>query len=105
MSVRIELPEDLVQDLAQEASRRHVPLDEIIREALHYWHANRQAAANDRDRVIQVLRDRGLLSRLPAELTVSAQPMAIEELEQLAAKAAQGGPVSELILQERRGED
>lgn len=35
MSLRIELPEDLIQDLEQEAARRHVHLDEIIREALH----------------------------------------------------------------------
>jgi hypothetical protein len=104
MSLRIELPEDLIQDLEQEAARRHVHLDEIIREALHAWRANRATATNERERVIQVLREKGLLGRLPAELSARAQPITIAELERLAAKAAQGGPVSELIMQERRGE-
>jgi hypothetical protein len=104
MSLRIELPEDLIQDLEQEAARRHVHLDEIIREALHLWRANCAMAANERERVIQVLRDKGLLCRLPAELSARAQPIAIEELERLAAKAAQSGPVFELIVQERREE-
>jgi nitric oxide reductase large subunit len=46
-----------------------------------------------------------ILAGVGLEIHSSAPPMAIEELEQLAAKAAQGGHVSELIPQERRGED
>jgi hypothetical protein len=60
--------------------------------------------ANGRERIIHVLRGKGLLCRLPTELTAHAQPIAIEELKRLAAKAAQGGPVFELIGQERREE-
>jgi Ribbon-helix-helix protein, copG family len=104
MPLRIELPDDLIHDLEQEATRRHVPLADIIREALQMWRARRETPTNDRERVMQVLRDRGVLCQLPAELTARAQPLAAEELDRLAAKAAQGGPVSELIVQERRGE-
>ena len=53
---------------------------------------------------MQVLQDRGLLCQLPTELGAHAQPLTVEELDQLATKAAQGGPLSELIIQERRGE-
>ncbi len=104
MPLRIELPDDLIRDLEQEATRRHIPLTGIIREALHMWRASREAPVNDRERVMQVLGDRGLLCQLPAELTACAQPLTGEELDRLAIKAAQGGPLSELIVQERRGE-
>ena len=104
MSLRIELPDDLIHDLEQEAARHHIPLAEIISEALHLWRASRMASAHDRERVMQVLQARGLLCELPAELTAGAQPLAGEELNVLATKAAQGGPVSELIVQERHGE-
>jgi hypothetical protein len=43
MALRIELPEDLIRDLELEASRRHVPLAEIIRDALQIWRASRKA--------------------------------------------------------------
>jgi hypothetical protein len=101
---KIELPDDLIRDLEQEAARQRIPLAEIISEALHLWRASRATSANDRERVMQVLQARGLLCELPAELAASAQPLAVEELDLLATKAAQGGPVSELIVQERRGE-
>ena len=104
MPLRIELPDDLIHDLEQEAARQRIPLAEIISEALQLWRASRAASAHDRERVMQVLRARGLLCELPAELAASAQPLAVEELDVLATKAAQGGPVSELIVQERRGE-
>ena len=104
MPLRIELADDLIHHLEQEATRRRIPLAEIIREARDLWRARREASASDRERVMQVLRDRGLLCELPAELAAGAQPFAPEELDRLATKAAQGGPVSELILQERRAE-
>jgi hypothetical protein len=52
LALRIELPEDLIRDLELEASRRHVPLAEIIRDALQIWRASRKAPINDRERVI-----------------------------------------------------
>ena len=104
MGLRIEFPEDLVHDLEKEASRRHVSIIEIIREALHTLRVSREAAENDRERVKQVLQDRGLLCQLPTELFAHAQPLTVEELDRLASKAAKGGPLSELIVQERRGE-
>jgi hypothetical protein len=104
MAVRIELPEDLIRDLELEASRRHVPLAEIIRDALQIWRASHKAPTNDRERIIQVLQEKGLLCQSPTELAAGAQPLAIEELDRLAAKVAEGGPLSELIVQERRGE-
>jgi hypothetical protein len=104
LALRIELPEDLIRDLELEASRRHVPLAEIIRDALQIWRASRKAPINDRERVIQVLQEKGLLCQNPTELAAGAQPLAVEELAQLAAKVAEGGPLSELIVQERRGE-
>jgi hypothetical protein len=104
MALEIDLPEDLIHDIEQEAVRRHVSPAAIIREALHIWRANRQLPANDRERVMQVLQDRGLLCQLPTELGTHAQPLTVEELDRLATKAAQGGPLSELIIQERRGE-
>src|SRR5215475_12206122 len=100
MPLRIELPDDLIRDLEQEAARQRIPLAEIISEALHLWRASRVASAHDRARVMQVLRARGLLCELPVELAAGAQPLAVEELDLLATKAAQGGPVSELIVQE-----
>ena len=104
MGLRIELPEDLVHDLEQEAVRRHVSVIEIIREALHIWQASRATPETDQKRVMQVMQDKGLLCQLPAELVACAQPLTLEELDLLATKAAQGGPLSELIVQERRGE-
>jgi hypothetical protein len=83
---------------------RHVSLVEVIREALRTWQVGRETPGNDREQVMEVLRDRGLLCQLPPELTANAQPLTIEELDQLAIKAAQGGPLFELIVQERRGE-
>ena len=102
MPLKIELPDDLIHDLEQEAARQRIPLAEIISEALHLWRANRAASAHDRERVMQVLRARGLLCELPAELAAGAQPLAGEELDLLATEAAQGGSVSELIVRERR---
>ena len=104
MELRIELPEDLVHDLEQEAVRRHVSVVEIIREALHIRRVGREAAENDRERVRQILEDKGLLCQLPPELAAHAQPLTIEELDQLATKAAKAGPLSEVIVQEGRGE-
>jgi len=52
MELRIQLPEDLVHDLEQEAVRRHVSVVEIIREALHTWRVSREAAENDREREV-----------------------------------------------------
>jgi hypothetical protein len=101
---RIELPEDLVHDIEQEAVRHHVSVIEIIREALHIWQASRATPESDRKRVMQVLQDKGFLCQLPTELVASAKPLTSEEMDQLATKAAQGGPLSELIVQERRGE-
>src|SRR5215510_2149555 len=60
MPLRIELPDDLIHDLEQEAARQRIPLAEIISEALHLWRASRVASAHDRERVMQVLRARGL---------------------------------------------
>jgi hypothetical protein len=65
MGLRMELPEDLVHDLEQEAVRRRVSPAQIIREALHMWRVSRATPENDRERVMQVLRDRGLLCQLP----------------------------------------
>ena len=103
MPVRIELPDDLIHDLEREATRRNVPPAEIIREALHMWQASHETPANEREQIMQVLRSKGFLCQLPAALTARIQPLAAEELDQLATKAAQGGPLSELIVQERRG--
>ena len=104
MALKIDLPEDLIHDIEQEAVRRHVSPAAIIREALHIWRANRQLSTNERERVMQTLQDRGFLCQLPTELAANAQPLTVEELDRLATKAAQGGPLSELIIQERRGE-
>jgi hypothetical protein len=104
MAMKIDLPEDLMLDIEQEALRRHVSPADIIREALHLWRANRQLPTSDRERVMQVLQDRGLLCQLPTELGAHVQPLTIEELDRLATKAAQGGPLSEFIIRERRGE-
>jgi hypothetical protein len=49
MPLRIELPEDLIHDLEQEASRRHVLLAEMIREVLQMWRASRETPAHDRE--------------------------------------------------------
>src|SRR5438270_5751913 len=68
MSLRIELPNDLIHDLEQEAARQRIPLAEIISEALYLWRASRAASAHNRERVMQVLRARGLLCELPADL-------------------------------------
>ena len=68
MGLRIELPEASVHDLEQEAVRRHVSVVEMIREALPTWEASRAAAENDRERVRQILQDRGLLCQLPTGL-------------------------------------
>jgi hypothetical protein len=104
MPLRIELPDDLVHDLEQEGARQHLSLSEVIRQALRVWKAGREAPVSDRERVIRVLRERGLLCQLPEEFATQAQPLTAEELERLAMRAAQGGPVSELIVRERRGE-
>ena len=78
MPMRIELPDDLIHDLEQEATRQRIPLAEINSEALHLWRMSRASSAYDRERVMQVLRARGLLCELPAELAAGAQPLAIE---------------------------
>jgi hypothetical protein len=104
MPLRIELPDDLVHDLEQEGARQHLSLAEVIRQALRVWKAGREAPASDRERIMRVLQERGLLCQFPEELAASAQPLTAEELDELAMRAAQGGPVSELIVRERRGE-
>jgi hypothetical protein len=104
MPLRIELPDDLAHDLEQEGARQHLSLAEVIREALRVWKASREAPASDRERVMRVLRERGLLCQLPEELATHAQPLTAEELDGLTTRAAQGGPLSELIVRERRRE-
>ncbi len=105
MPLRIELPDDLAHDLEQEGACQHLSLAEVIREALRVWKACREAPASDRERVMHVLRERGLLCQLPEELATHTQPLTVEELDGLATRAAQGGPLSELIVRERRGEE
>jgi hypothetical protein len=102
MSSRIELPDDLVQELEQEVARQQRSLAEIIRAALHTWRTNRPTS--EREDIIRVLQQRGLLCQLPESLTTEVQPLSTEELEHLASRAAQAGPVSDLIIRERRGE-
>jgi len=104
MSGRVELPEDLVEDLEQEAARWHLPLAEILRRALRVWRASQEPAVPERERVMRVLRDQGLLCQLPAALVAGVQRLAPEEVDELARKASQEGPVSALIVKERRGE-
>ena len=104
MAGTIELPENLVDDLEQEAARWHLPLAEMLREALQVWRASREPAVSERERVMCALRDRGLLCQLPAALVAGSQRLAPDEVDELARKAAQGGPVSALIVKERRGE-
>ena len=104
MTLQIELPDDLVHDLEQEVARQHLSLAEVIREALRVWQASREAPARDREQVMRVLRERGLLCQLPEALTAHVQPLTTAELDELAIRAARGGPLSELIVRERRGE-
>jgi hypothetical protein len=104
MPLQIELPDDLAHDLEQESVHQHLSLAEVIREALRVWKASHEAPASDRERVMRVLRERGLLCQLPEELATQTQPLTAEELDGLATRAAQGGPLSELIVRERRGE-
>jgi hypothetical protein len=100
----VELPDDLLQDLEQEVARWHIPLADLIRQGLRAWKSGHPSPAEDREHVKRLLQDRGWLCELPATLTAQARPLAAEELEELATKAAQGGPVSTLIVKERRGE-
>ena len=104
MSLRIELPDDLVRELEQEVARQELSLAEIIREALHLWRTSREGPTPDRAGIVRVLQERGLLCKLPESLTTAVQPLTTEELERLGNRAAQAGPVSELIIRERRGE-
>jgi hypothetical protein len=104
MAGTVELPDDLLQDLEQEVARWQMPPAEIIRQALHAWKAGRHPPAGDREQVKRLLQERGLLCELPATLTEQARPLATEELDELSRRAAQGGPVSALIIKERRGE-
>ena len=104
MSLRIELPDDLVHELEQEVVRQHLSLAEIIREALNVWRTNREVQTSDREGIIRVLQERGLLCEFPESLTTESQHLKTEELNRLATRAAQGGPLSELIVRERRGE-
>jgi len=104
MPLQIELPDDLAHDLKQESARQHLSRAEVIPEALGVWKASREAPASDRERIMRVLRERGLLCQLPEELATHVQPLTAEELDWLATRAAQGGPLSELIVRERRGE-
>jgi hypothetical protein len=80
------------------------PPAEIIRQALHAWKEGRHPPAGDREQVKRLLQERGLLCELPVSLTAPTRPLATEELGELARRAAEGGPVSALIIQERRGE-
>lgn len=100
MAGTVELPDDLLHGLEQELAH---PPAEIIRQALHAWKVDRHPPAEGREQGKRLLQDRGLLCELPAALTAQARPLAPEELEELATKAAQGGPVSALIIKERRG--
>jgi hypothetical protein len=82
----------LAWHLEQEGARQHWSLTEVIREALRVWKASREAPASDRERVMHVLRERGLLCQLPEELATHAQPLTAEELDWLAMRAAQEDP-------------
>jgi hypothetical protein len=104
MSLRIELPDDLVHELEQEVARRDLSLAEIIREALHIWRTSREDLTPDRAGVVRLLQERGLLCALPESLTTEVKPLTTEELERLGTRATQEGPVSDLIVKERRGE-
>jgi hypothetical protein len=101
----MELPDDLAQDLEQELTRSHLSLAEFLRETLLMWKAHQAASASEREQVIRVLQEKGLLCQLPSDLVAHGQPLTAEELERLAMQAAQGGPLSELILRERHGAD
>jgi hypothetical protein len=104
MALRIELPDDLVHDLEQEVARQQLSLAELIREALAVWRTSRKSPPPDREEAIRVLQERGLFCELPESLTTALPMLTTEELEHLATRAAQGGPLSELIVRERRGE-
>ena len=105
MPLKMELPDDLLQELEHELTQHHFSLAEFIREALPMWKAHQAASANEREQVIRVLQEKGLLCQLPSDLVAHGQSLTAEELERLAMQAAQGGPLSELILRERHGAD
>src|SRR2546428_9124040 len=56
MSLRIELPDDLIHDLEQEAAHQRISLAEIISEALHLWRVSRAAPATHPETGRQMLR-------------------------------------------------
>ena len=99
MSLRIELPDDLVRELEQEVARQELSLAEVIREALHIWRTSRESPTPDRAEIVRVLQERGLLCKLPESLTSKVQPLTPEELERLGNRAAQEGPASNSLLE------
>jgi hypothetical protein len=52
MPLRMELPDDLAQDLEQELTRSHLSLAEFLRETLLMWKAHQAASASEREQVI-----------------------------------------------------
>ena len=52
MALKIDLPEDLIHDIEQEAVRRHVsPLRSLVRRCIYHV-PNRQLPTSNRERVI-----------------------------------------------------
>ena len=59
MSLRIDLPDDLVRELEQEVARQELSLAEVIREALHMWRTSPRAQRQTEQRSSASCKRRG----------------------------------------------
>lgn len=99
-TLAIEVPDSVVAELETVAQERRCSVSEVLFERVSTTPVER--STNKRDQVLHQLREEGLLT--PPSLTLSVEER--ERLDkrrlELARKLGKAGPLSEIIIQERR---
>ncbi len=97
----LKLPDSLAEQLAVKAAAEQKTIEQLALERLCY--AFKPDRGDLARRYEQFVKSRGLHYQFKAEEeAMQIEPYSDEELEQVAAKLGAAGPLSEVIIEERR---
>jgi hypothetical protein len=94
----IELPEELLVHLQTIAKERRTATEEVVLERL----IGIEKLSPERERLLAILKQEGLLSEVGADLKKMAQPISEQRRKELREKLSVGKSLSEIIIEDRR---
>ena len=101
----LDLPQDLLDRVQEEARRRKVPLQDLIVASLEGQLSGRGEPVAEAGRLARFVRESGLFAppdrKLGPELAAVARTATPEERERLATALSRGKSLSEMIIEDR----